>query len=195
MAFQCHSCVLQGLVLEPILFILYTAAIGSIVAHRGLLSHFYANESQLYLSGRNDTIPASWSKLNVCISEIDAWMASNKLKLNQDKIDILWHATKQRQHLLDLLPLVFGGATINLSFMIRDLGNLIASDLSMLAHVNQLVIGFFHQLHCITSCHYALAPEAAKTLMKSCDQFCCVRYRSQQLSSCRIDMVNHSQST
>jgi len=42
----------QGSVLGPLLFILYTAAIGHIAEKHGLSSHFYADDSQLYVTCR-----------------------------------------------------------------------------------------------------------------------------------------------
>ena len=67
------------------------------------------------------------SRLNSCISEIDKWMASNRLKLNQEKSDILWCATKRRLRFLDHSPLLLGGAVINPSAGVKDLGVLISN--------------------------------------------------------------------
>ena len=120
----------------------------SIVARHSLLSHFYADDNQLYLSDRHETIPALRSKLIFFISKINVWIASNKLKLNRDSLRC---PIKRKQHLYDLSPLPLGGATISPSSVIRDLGILVAGDLSILGHVNQLVSRCFHQLRRIQS--------------------------------------------
>jgi len=54
--------------------------------------HFYADNSQLYLSFQ-PTIPGdrdlAVSNIERCVLEIDNWMLVNRLKLNKDKTEIL----------------------------------------------------------------------------------------------------------
>ena len=134
---------------------------------RDLLSHFYADDSQLYLSCRQDSIQATTSRLNSCLSEIDELMASNRLKLNQEKTDIPWCATNRRLRFLDQSPLLFGGAVINPSAGVKDLEVIISNDLSMTPHFNLLVSQCFYQLRRIKNCCRALPRDAVKTLVNN----------------------------
>ena len=88
-ALQCG--VPQGLVLGPILYLLYTSPLSDIVKKFNLSYHFYADDSQLYLSFQ-PTIPGdrdlAVSNIERCVLEIDHWMLVNRLKLNKDKTDL-----------------------------------------------------------------------------------------------------------
>ena len=60
----------------PILYLLYTSPLGDIVRRHGLSFHFYADDSQLYLSFKS-TEPeqtTSIATLEACVSEMDVWM-------------------------------------------------------------------------------------------------------------------------
>ena len=126
--------------LDRSFFVLYTADIGSTAHRHDLLSHFYADDSQLYLSCRQESIQATTLRLNSCISEISfEWMASNRLKLNQEETDILWCATKRRLLFLHHTPLLLSGAVINPSAGVNDLGSLSPMTYQWRCHVNLLV--------------------------------------------------------
>jgi len=95
------------------------------------------------------------------------WMASNRLKLNPAKTDFTRCATRRRQHQLSREALMFGGATIQPSSTVRDLGVILDPELSLGLHINHLVSRCFHQLRGIRSSVRALPMEAAKTVVNS----------------------------
>ena len=82
----------QGLVLGPILYLLYTSPLSDIVEKFNLSYHFYVDDSQLYLSFQ-PTIPGdrdlAVSNIERCVLEIGHWMLVNRLKLNKDKTELL----------------------------------------------------------------------------------------------------------
>ena len=72
----------QGSVLGPLLYTLYTVPLGCIIKKHNLNYHFYADDSQLYLSIKPTHINDLIFSLEKCILEVKDWMSVNKLKLN-----------------------------------------------------------------------------------------------------------------
>ena len=157
----------QGSVLGPLLFLLYTADLGRVAKRHGVRSHFYADDSQLYISARPQDTADAVERLTACLIAIACWMSSNRLKLNPAKTDFMWCATHRRQHQLNRNPLTFAGATVIPSTTVRDLGVVLDSEMSFGPHINQLVSRCFFQLRRIKSCVKALPAEAARAVVNS----------------------------
>ena len=84
------------------LYLLYTSPLGDIVREDGLSFHFYADDSQLYTSfACNDTSDpvAAKQRLESCVADINLWMTTNKLKLNNDKSEFLFLHSRFRHSL------------------------------------------------------------------------------------------------
>ena len=61
------------------LILLYTVDLDVIVTNHGLMSHFYADDSQLYLHRRPDQTEQQRIVTIACIMDRDSWMKSNRL--------------------------------------------------------------------------------------------------------------------
>ena len=90
----------QGSCLSPSLYAIYSSKLFNIIERYPPDAHCYANDSQLYLSFRpadglssqTDAIQA----MERCIEEIQHWMVSDCLSLNDEKTEFLLIGTRQQ---------------------------------------------------------------------------------------------------
>ncbi|GFR75831.1 reverse transcriptase [Elysia marginata] len=60
-----------------------------ILQQNNIRYHFYADKMQLYKGASPKHISDSTTGLENCAGDVEAWINSNKLKLNDDKTEIL----------------------------------------------------------------------------------------------------------
>ena len=81
---------------STILFILYAAELFDVIAACGFAAHSYADDTQVYISMPASDHSDAMRRLDDCITQIRDWMASNRLKLNEDKTQVIWLGTRQQ---------------------------------------------------------------------------------------------------
>jgi len=67
-----------------------------VIADCGLVGHSYADDTQTYISDPAIDEPVAMQRLAVCIERIEQWIGMNRLKLNQDKTQIISIGTRQQ---------------------------------------------------------------------------------------------------
>ena len=89
---------------------------------------------------------SSKSKMRACVRDIDLWMLCNRLKLNQDKTEVLVFSSPYRPRpSLDNLMIV--DEIVVCSPMARNIGVVFDNSLSMVSHVNAVCKSAFFHLH------------------------------------------------
>ena len=79
----------QGSGLGPQLFCIYTLPLGEIMRRHGVEFHFFADDTNIYMSTSFPDLAAACTRIEHCISDIKSWMSSNFLKFNDDKTEML----------------------------------------------------------------------------------------------------------
>jgi len=82
-------CVTQGSVLGPIIFIVYTADLASLVERYELSPHLYADDTQVYGSCSPCYVDSFQTRVSQCTCAVVEWMQSNRLQ--QDGLRVAHH--------------------------------------------------------------------------------------------------------
>ena len=101
----------QGSVLGPMLYLLYAAGVINLFEKCGF-SRAYADDLQIY----RHVTPAQSSELMDqmanCITRVEAWVASNRLRLNPAKTEVIWLGSSRRLEQCPADPLLLPDASI-----------------------------------------------------------------------------------
>ena len=138
----------QGFVFVAILYLLYVNTLGDIMRHHNMSFHFYADDTQLYVSFKSSIsgdLSRAPSTLEACARDINKWMLCNKIKLNDDKTEMLKHRPAL---LLDQLQVATSSVTCSTSS--NNIGVVLDSTLSLDKHGTQIFKSSFSSIRNIS---------------------------------------------
>jgi len=107
----------------------------------------------------------AYERLVRCIVCIRDWMARNRLKLNEDKTQVIWLGTRQQLSKVTVQSLTLSNATVQFSDVVNDLGVRLDNQLTMANHIAALSRSCFFQLQQPRSIKQSLTTKATKTLV------------------------------
>jgi len=157
----------QGSVLGPLLYTLYTSPLSDIASHHCMNFHFYADDTQLYVTFKSNSLidmVNSKSSIEACVRDIDTWMVHNKLKLNKDKTQLLVISSRHQPR-PPLQAVTVCNELVTSSSDARNLGVQFDNCLSMTSHVTTVCQSAFFHLRNISRIRKYLTQDAAKTVV------------------------------
>ena len=153
--------------LAPILNSLYTSPLGDIARAHGLNIHFYADDTQLYITFKTSCpydMESGWLKIEACIRDIELWMLINKLKMNNGKTDVAVFSSRYRPK-PSLLSVSVCDKTVECSPTVKNIGVLFDDSLSLVPHVTATCKSAFYHLQNIYKIRRFLTPDTTESIV------------------------------
>ena len=157
----------QGSVLGPVLFLLYSADVLRIAAKHGFCAHSYADDLQIYDHALQTSGPGLVTRMSACVVEISDWMASNRLKLNPSKTELIWLSSSRRSRHCPSGEQTIAGVRITPSLHVRNLGVMVDGELTMGTHVSHLTRTCFYHLRQLRVVRRSLTTDASHSLVRA----------------------------
>ena len=101
--------------------------------------HAYADDTQLYLAFKPDcalSTNEAISAMEVCVREIIVWVLCDKLKINEDKTEVIIIGTRQQLARVQVDCLTVGDARVPFGSAVKNLGTCTDTLLSLQVQIN-----------------------------------------------------------
>lgn len=158
----------QGSVLGPVLFVLYTSPLSAVIKKHSMLHHSYADDTNLQKSSPPSEIPHLIQSVEECLKDVKTWMTVNKLKLNDDKTEVmLLCSTKMSGKIKQPTSMTIGNSVVPFSSSVKSLGVTLDNHLDMKLQVQNIVRAANYELRRISSIRRYLTTEATATLVSA----------------------------
>ena len=155
----------QGSALGPLLFSLYTRQLADLIG-KFCIDYHFADDSELYscLPTEPESALSSLRNVESCCRQIKIWMTKNKLKLNEQKTEVLLCGPSSRTETVSVDCLSVGEASIPFSNVVKTLGVTLDAELSMEQHVSAVVRSSFFHIRSLSKVRPYITYKAASSI-------------------------------
>ena len=177
------------------LFTMYINTLSAIIASHTIMHHSFADDIQLRMSAPPTKISELLHSKQSCISDVKAWETANKLKLNDNKTELMLVNSKRYKHLHNLpTSNNISNAQIFIKQSVKNHGFTFHCHLTMNAHVSNIArTSFFEQRH-LASIRRFVTSTATATLV-SAFVLSRIDYCNSLLIGSTHDVTTHLQRT
>ena len=154
--------------LGPLLFIIYTTPLSSLLSSSPVSHHLYADDTQLFISFSPLSFASTTDSLQTTISTVANWMSSNLLCLNQSKSEFLVVGLQKQLSKLNnpLLHMPDNTALLPVESA-RNLGVIFDSHLTFSQQLSSLTKSCYYHIRDLNRIRNCLDLESAKTVATS----------------------------
>ncbi len=175
----------SGLRLGPLLFSMYICHLSQIASAWNQNTHQYADDCQLYVAfkpANQSSTTSAQENIEGCVNNIRQWMANNRLKLNDDKTEILVLRSPRLKHRVTLSTISIGEVEVEPSPRARNLGCFFDHSMNMELQVNNICKSSYYHLRNISAIRSSLTRNAAEKLVHA--------FISSRLDNCNSLLCN-----
>lgn len=156
----------QGSILGPLLFSIYTSQLVTFLRHS--TAHFYADDTQIYLSFNPDNAEEAGYRLNEDLQALMKASRDHCLEINPAKSQfLLFGRGKSRERCRDLLKISINNEVVGLCNSAKNLGILMDTDLRFSEHINNCIRRAFANLKLVFAQRSHLNEKLKKLLCDS----------------------------
>ena len=158
--------IVQGSVLGPVLFLIFTNDLPEHLDKQGTDIVMYADDVQFLHSGNPSNVIELQNRVENTLLKAQTWFNQNRLKINPTKTDVIVVRSRQRRAEIKM-KIQFGDAYIPLSETTKILGIVLDENLSWKAHVSAIIQRCYATLSGLTKFTHRLSYEVKKMIVES----------------------------